>query len=164
MDNDHDEEGHLIRILKSFSTAMLITEDPKIGIHSQPMGVAQVDDDGTVFFSTDINSEKVKAIRSNPKCAIAFQGKTQFASLTGRAAITQDRALVDALWSEGWRVWFSGGKDDPRLCLIAVQPDRGEYWDSAGAKGVGMMFKAAKAYVSGERPAQREEEHSKVKL
>ena len=62
-----------------------------------------------------------------------------------------------------WRVWNPGGKDDPNLCLIAVHPVEGEYWDTAGARGVRFLVEAAKAYLSGTKP-ESGEENEKVSL
>jgi general stress protein 26 len=71
---------------------------------------------------------------------ITFQNASQFAFISGTVRIMRDRALIDRLWSEAWRAWFSGGKDDPSLCILKIEAREGEYWDNSGVKGVRYLF------------------------
>ena len=74
------------------------------------------------------------------------------------------RALIERLWSEAWRVWFPGGKDDPSLCLIRVEAREAEYWDNAGTQGIKYVLEAVKAYAKGETPAVDNKQNAKVGL
>jgi general stress protein 26 len=85
-------------------------------------------------------------------------------SLYGTAEITQDRALIDELWQEAWRVWFPDGKQSADLCLLRVAPTNGEYWDVSGQREITFVFDAVKAYVTGTKPERREEDSAKVDL
>ena len=96
---------------------------------------------------------------------IAQNGHSAFLSLTGRASLIGDREKIAHLWSEAFRPWFPQGKDDPNLELIAVRPERGEYWDASGANRAKYLWAAAKAYFSGTTPDVEEGEmHGKVRL
>jgi general stress protein 26 len=75
--------------------------------------------------------------------------------------MVQDRAEIDRLWSEAWRVWFPGGKTDPSLCLIRLNPRHAEYWDRVGAKGLAFAFEAAKAEAKGMTPKLRKDKNAK---
>jgi len=44
-----------------------------------------------------------------------------------------------------------------------VEPHHGEYWDNAQASGLKFMFAAAKAYLRGKLPDDREE-HGEVDM
>lgn len=67
----------------------------------------------------------------------------------GRGEGQGERAKVAELWKEPFRVWYPGGKDDPRLVLIAVRPQEGEYWDNEGTNKIKYLFEAVKAYTTG---------------
>ena len=59
---------------------------------------------------------------------------------------------------------FSGGRSDPDIAIIIVDPERGEYWDQSGTRGLSYMFRAAKAYVTGKDVERRPDDHGKVRL
>jgi general stress protein 26 len=77
--------------------------------------------------------------------------------------VIRDRALIEDLWRESWRIWFPDGMDDPMLCLLAVEPRKGEYWDSSGIKGLTSLFKGALAYLRGKR-METDEAHAHAKV
>ena len=157
---------HLYELIEDFSNAMLVTRGSDGGMHARPIAVAKVEDDGEIFFSTGIDTPKVAEIEADPQVLVTFQGKSTFATVRGRARVLRNKALIDKLWSESWRVWFPGGKDDPTLCLLAVAPLDGELWDASGLNGIRYAFDAAKAYLTGTRPDRDDDpqQHTKVKL
>ena len=161
-----EKREHLMEILKGFNTAMLVTRDLNGGFHSRPMAIADKRDDGTLYFSTAIQSKIASEIEANPQVNVTIQGRNRFVSLTGSARLVQKKPLTDALWSESWRVWFPEGKNDPSLCIIAVDPFEAQYWDLGGAEGMRYLFQAVKAYALGTRPPFEENDrHSaNVKL
>jgi len=108
--------------------------------------------------------KKIAEIDANPAVSVTFQSRAQFASVHGNAYIVRDRALIEKLWSEAWRIWFPGGKDDPSLCLIRVEAREGEYWDNAGTQGVKYVLEAVKAYAKGETPNVDAKQNAKVGL
>jgi general stress protein 26 len=160
-----DPVEHLRTMLREFTTAMLVTRRDDGGLRSRPMAIAEARIDGVVYFSTAIDSPKIEELAADSRVNVAMQSGGRFVSITGRARVVKDRALLERLWSEAWRVWFPGGKDDPTLCLIAVEPEEAEYWDRSGAKGIKSFFQMAKAYVSGTQPGDFEpEQHSKIRV
>lgn len=160
-----DKREHLVSVLKDFSTAMLITRTAEGNLRSRPMALAEVQQDGGVYLCTSLGSAKQKELESDQHAALSVQGKTKFASISGRAKINRDRPLIHRLWKEDWKVWFPEGKDDPSLCLIEFDAVEGEYWDNSGARGVQFVIKAAKAYLSGERYDSHDpEQNAKVTL
>src|SRR5688500_3745040 len=110
---------HLVKILKDFDTAMLLTRTAGGQLRARPMALAEVQDDGTVYLAAQINSEKVNELLSEPNVGLAMQGKMKFASVSGRASVKRDRGLIEKLWKDSWKVWFPEGKSDPNLCVIA---------------------------------------------
>lgn len=163
MTTTNDRE-HLISLLKNFDTAMLATRTPEGALRARPMALAEVTDDGLVHVAAGLNDPKVAEIEQDPHVGLFMQATTQWVSLSGTARVVRDRALIHRLWSETWRVWNPGGKDDPNLCLLAIDPAEGEYWDAGGARGVRFLLAAAKAYVTGTTPDTTGGDNAKVRL
>lgn len=162
--SDSDDRRHLYELLRDFDSAMLVTTAEDGGLRSRPMAVAGCDPDEPLYFVTSIDSPKVKELERDPRVNVAMQSRARYVSLSGTALVVRERALIDRLWSDAWKVWFPKGKDDPALCLLAVEPHEAEYWDTAGAKGVRYLLQAVKAYTQGTTPATADDQHAKVTL
>jgi general stress protein 26 len=155
---------YLHELLKDFDTAMLVTHAPDSSLHARPMAVAQVEENGDLWFATDRSSGKMDEIHVDAHVNITMQGGGKFVSVSGIANEVDDRRKVEEIWNEHMRVWFPGGKDDPKLVLLRVDATEGEYWDNSGANAIKYMFKAGRAYLRGERHTDDRTEHSKVKM
>jgi general stress protein 26 len=156
---------HLVSVLQDFDSAILITRTTSGELRGRPMALAQIEPDGDIYFATSLSNDAVREIETEPRVAVTVQGKLKFASVSGRAHIMRDKALIEKLWREGWKLWFPEGKDDPSLCLIRFDGESGEYWDTSGTRGVKFALRAAKAYVRGERLEQRDaSQNAKVNL
>ena len=158
-------QEHLYDLLKDFDTAMLVTRSADGHMHSRPMAIAELRSDSDAYFVTSIDSPKVAELQANPGVTLTFQSSNQYASLSGQATIVRDRALIDRLYKEAWKIWFPKGKTDPSISLLKFTAQHGEYWDNAGAEGLKYVFEAAKAYAKGERPKEGDQkQHAKVTL
>lgn len=132
---------------------MLVTHTGDQGFHARPMALAQVEDDGQIWFITGADSTKVHEIEVDSHVhLIAQNGHSAFLSLSGRASLIVDRAKIAELWSEPFRAWFPQGKDDPNVELIVVHPEFGEFWDTTGANRYKYLWEATKAYFDGTTP------------
>jgi len=158
------KQERLYDLIKDFDNALLVTSAPNGRCHARPMHIAEIREDGDIFFATSTNSPKIAEIAANPEVVVTFQSSKQFASVAGRAEVVKDRNLIDHLWSEAWKVWFPEGKNDPTLCLIRVDGRAGEYWDNAGVQGIKYAFEAAKAYMQGRKPDIDDKVNAKVQL
>ena len=74
------------------------------------------------FFTTNTSSEKVAALRSNPKASIYFVDRRFFrgVSLAGVAEILEDTATKERIWRDGDEQYYSKGVTDPDYCIIKV--------------------------------------------
>lgn len=99
---------------------------------ARPMNVRQVDDQGQLWFLSASDSHLVQELAADPQVRLYFQGSTHsdFLELTGRAAVSADRAKIKELWEPVLKTWFTEGIDDPRIRVIRVQPSAGYYWDT----------------------------------
>ena len=159
-----DTRKHLYELTKHFKTAMLVTASRDGGIHARPIAVAEMKPDADAYFSTSIESPKIAEIEADPRVLITFQGRNEFATIEGTATVVRDRALIDRLWAEDWRLWFPEGKDDPTLCLLKVSAESGEYWDTSGVQGIKFLFEGMKAIFQGRQPVKDAAQNAKVAL
>ena len=142
----------LQELLEDFDTAMLVTQTPEGELRSRPMALAHVEEDGTLWFVTERGSGKLGEIAHDHHVNVALQARMKFVSISGRATPVNDRAKLDEIWNESWKVWFPGGKDDPSLVLLRVSGDIGEYWDYRGTSGIKYLIETGKAYFNGTKP------------
>jgi general stress protein 26 len=161
--NYRNAAQHLEELLKGFTDAMLVTHRRDGQMRSRPMAMVHLPGDATIYFATAIDSPKAAELEQDPRVNVALQAAGRFVSITGSGRILTDRALLDRLWSESWRVWFPGGREDPSLCLLAVEPEEAEFWDRSGSRGMTYLFQAAKAYLTGVKPPPDSAQHGKVK-
>src|SRR3954454_15714455 len=103
--DDDQKTKHLHELIAGFDTAMLVTHFDGGGLRARPLSVAKAHDDGTVYFSTSIESPKVAELEAEEHVAVTFQDSKRYVSLSGTARVTRDRGLIDRLWSEAWKVW-----------------------------------------------------------
>jgi len=101
-------------------------------VSARPMAIIQVDDEGNLWFLSSKDSHKNQEITAEPLVHLFFQASAHsgFVNIYGIATITDDKAKIDELWKPIVKVWFQGGKDDPRISAIKVTPSRGYYWDN----------------------------------
>ncbi len=163
--SEQNPQKHLYDLLKDFSNAMLVSNDQSGRMHARPMAIADLKPDADAYFATSIQSPKAGEIQNFPEVLISFQSATQFASISGTATLVKDRELIDRLWSEEWRAWFPGGKDDPDLVLIRVDAREGEFWDNGGLNGLSYAFEGLKAILKGEKlQNDKGGSHAKIRL
>ncbi len=144
-----NDQKHFKEILSDFDNAMLTTLGRDQRPSARPMRIADMTDEGEIWFATDKMSEKVHEIEANPIVGITLQSERRFLSLTGSATLVGDRTKIKELWSEAWKVWFPGGEDDPTLALLKVKPMSGEFWDLSGTNRLRYLYEAGKAYFQG---------------
>lgn len=159
-----EDAEHLYDLLKDFDTAMLVTRAADGHLHARPMAIAELRADADAYFVTSVDSPKVAEIYADADVLLTFQSAHQYAAVYGRVNVVRERALVDRLWQESWRVWFPRGKSDPTIALLRFDADRGEFWNDAGMRGVQYAFRAARAYLSGETPRVDRDQHGRVRL
>ncbi len=160
------EEAHFLELLREFETATVITRTRSGELHGRPMAVAQVDDDGNLWFITGVDSTKVLEVRDDSRAMVSLQSARRFVTINGHFELVADRAKVAALWQDAFRLYFDG-QGDPEIVLLRFTPFEAEYWDNAGAHGVKHAFEAAKAYLKGQKidPSEYDPEaHARLQL
>jgi general stress protein 26 len=156
--SEDEKREHVRKLVAGFDTAMLVTTALGGGLHARPLAIADKRPDGTLYFSTALESEKVRELEHDSNVNVVLQDGRRFVSLTGQAHVVRDRALIHELWSPSWKVWFPQGENDPSLCVLVVEPVEASYWDAAGATGLKYLFEMARAYVTNTRPKSDDDE------
>jgi general stress protein 26 len=125
-------ESKLWKALKDDRTVMLGLAGVEEG-HSQPM-TAQVlhdeDERGPIWFFTSSDSDLVKSLTDSHRAVVHFSSKGHdlFASLHGELTLDNNREVIDELWNGFIAAWYEGGKDDPKLRLLRLDPERAQVW------------------------------------
>ncbi len=163
--NGKEAIDKLKAIIKDVRIAMMCTFGSRGRIESRPMGTAGVDDDGSIWFFTNDESEKIKEIENEHGLCLAYSKPTDntYANINGKALKVDDKAKAKELWSDILKAWFPKGLDDPKLTLIKVTPHQAEYWDSNDNRMV-VFFKMAKAAITGEPYTGNKDSHGKMNL
>ena len=101
-------------------------------VETRPMSVQKVDDEGYLWFLSASDSSQNTQIARDSSVQLMFQGSahSDFLTLYGAATVTRDKAKIEELWEPIVKVWFTEGKDDPRITVIRVAPSEGYYWDT----------------------------------
>lgn len=159
--SDNDDQQRVLEIIRSSRIAMLTHLDPTGKLVSQPMATQDVDFDGTVRFIAERSSDKAVDITSQPQVNVSYSNQGSWLSLSGTAAIVDDRAKLEELWGTFTDAWLQGGPDNPDNILIEVTADSAEYWGAPGGRRVVQLANLVKSRVTGER---LEGEHGTVEL
>jgi general stress protein 26 len=117
-------------LMDKISTCMLTTHDGD-HIRSRPMTAFVRRDEDAVYFLGDANQHKEVEIERNPNVGLAFADGRKFASVTGQASVSQNKAKIKELWSPAAQAWWDS-PDDPNIRLLTVTPDDAEFWDGPG--------------------------------
>lgn len=112
---------------------------------SRPMALQGVEDDGTLYFFSADSSNKNKEIAADPNVQLFFckEGPSEYLSIYGKATISRDREKIEKYWNDFIKVWFQGGKDDPALTVIRIEPADVRYWDTKNNRMVSFLKMAA---------------------
>lgn len=138
------------KLVEEVRVCMFITNHQSNDEHTRPMATVEVDNEGALWFYTDIRSIKVEevATQRNVHLTYAHPGKESYMDVWGTGTIVTDRQLIKEKWSPVVKAYFPNGADDPNLALLKVTPTDVYYWESETGKMM-QFLKMATAAVSG---------------
>lgn len=125
-------ETGMWKALKDDRTVMLGLAGVEEG-HSQPMTAQflhDVDERGPIWFFTSKDTDLARSLTQSHRAVLHFASKDHelFASLHGELVIDNNRQVIDQLWNSFIAAWYQGGKDDPKLTLLRLDPERAQVW------------------------------------
>jgi general stress protein 26 len=149
-DNTSGDAGRVWELMKKIGFAMLVTRDGN-KLRARPKSAHLERDENAIYFLTDARRHKDEEIARDPNVNLSFAdpGSQKYVSLSGTAAISNDRARIKQLFTTPAKAWWDSA-EDPNIRVLKVMPDDAEYWDSPGS--VISYVKMAAAAVSGTRP------------
>lgn len=150
-----EDFARLRELIEDIRIAMMTTHDDDGTLRSRPLQTLRCADDGVLWFFTSASSPKVAEAQAGGwqvNLSYSNPNKQDYVSISGRASLSRDRKLMEALWNKWVEVFFPKGIDDPDLALLRVEIEKAEYWDSPGT-AVGRAYAVAKALLTGDKDA-----------
>lgn len=130
-------------LLQSEMTMMIGLDGVEDG-HARPMTANVTGPNQPIWFFTSKDNEIVHRLPRGNRAIATFTSRDHklFATLHGDLHLDNDRATIDRLWNKYIAAWYPGGKDDPKLTLLRLDPDQAEIWENASSMiaGIKMLF------------------------
>jgi general stress protein 26 len=119
-------------LAKRIGICMFITWDGERQ-RARPLVATVEKQSNAIWFLSDAESHKDEQAERFPIVTLAFADNSgnKYVSITGKAEVLDDRALVRKLWSPYAKAWWKDA-DDPDIRVIKVTPQDAELWDSPG--------------------------------
>lgn len=120
---------------------MFATRLDDIPLQTRPMSVAQVDDNGHLWFLSSQTSTKNRDITVDAHVQLFFANVSdqEYLTIYGLANEVIDKQKIKDLWTPIAKAWFTEGVDDPDISAIRVTPLDAFYWDTKSGKMVSML-------------------------
>jgi general stress protein 26 len=121
-------------LLEGIDFCMLTTIDGG-KLRSRPMSTQQFEFDGELWFFTRDNTHKIDEIEADNRVSVAYSkpDDNTYVSISGSGSLSKDRAKMEELWSPILKAWFPDGLEDPNICLLKVDVEEAEYWESTSS-------------------------------
>lgn len=143
------------KLVEEIRICMFLTNTAGDQEHTRPMATIEVEDNGTLWFFTDVRSLKVEEVNQQREVHLVYAhpGKESYLDVWGSAEVITDRQQVIDKWSPIVKAWFPDGVSDPNLSLLKIRPVEAYYWEAETGKMVHFL-KMAASVVTGERLAE----------
>ena len=145
MPTPQELEAKFWKCLKSDMTMMLGLDGVEDG-HARPMTAQVEGDKGPLWFFTSTDNSIVQKLAEGDRAIATFtsKGHDLFATIHGDVRLENNRSTIDRLWNPFVAAWYKGGKDDPKLALLRLDPEKAEIWldGSSLIAGIKMLFGA----------------------
>ena len=123
--------------MRDIDIAVLTTRTADGALAGRPMSNnREVEFDGDAFFFTLEDTGTVRDARADPNVSLSYRAgsgllhmKPFYITVSGTAALIQDKAAFAEHWNKDLDRWFEQGVDTPGLTLVKVVAERLHYWD-----------------------------------
>jgi general stress protein 26 len=114
--------------------------------HTRPMTAMLDEDRRSMWFFTVKDNAMVHQLDQGHRAVASFTAKDHdlFATIHGTLLVESDPAMIDRLWNSHVAAWYEGGRNDPNIALLRLDPDQAEIWENASSllAGIKLMFGA----------------------
>jgi general stress protein 26 len=154
-------------LIDDMEVALMTTRRPDGMLVTRPMATQEATPHADLWFVTNVETDKVDELRHDPHVNLGYydHGSKEWVSVSGTAAITQDRQRIRELHAPDWKAYFGdeggardGGPDDPRIALILVEAHSVTYMKAEFSRPR-MLFEVAKGMVTGLKAELGRTEH-----
>jgi general stress protein 26 len=141
MPTPQELEAKFWKALKSDMTMMLGLDGVEDG-HARPMTAQVEGNHGPIWFFAGKDNALVQRLQDGNRAIATFtsKGHDLFATVHGSVRTDNDRAVIDRLWNRFVAAWYPGGKDDPNLALLRLDPEGAEIWLDASSMMAGIKM------------------------
>ena len=139
---------------------MMTTRRADGHLQSRPMATQKRAPGADLWFVTTTGTSKLDDLARDPHVNLAYfrESNMEWASVSGTAEISTDRATIHELYAPDWKLWFPdegdsrhGTPDDPRMVLIGVTVHAAAFLEVNKPKPV-YLFEAVKGWLTGTEP------------
>jgi len=150
------------QLIRENRIGMFVTQNEG-KIFSRPIAYSDVDEEGNIWFFTDINSGKVDDIRDSSQVNFSFsnESRNEYISVSGEAELVKDENIIEEKWQFFMKAWFPEGKDADRLTLVKVKPETAQFWDGSSSKII-QFYHIAKALTTGKSYVSTNDSKNKI--
>jgi len=150
----------LYKLIDGIEIAMFTTRRADGMLVSRPMQVQERTAGTDLWFMTNIESEKLDELATDPHVNLAFyKDRTrEWVSVSGTAIISRDKRIIQALYKPDWKAWLGdqggdrdGSAKDPRIALVLVEANSVTYSKKDRPAPL-VLFEIAKGMVTGQPP------------
>lgn len=144
-------EDRVWDLAKKIDFCMFTTWDGE-SQRARPMSARVRREDYAIYFLVDVAGHKNEQVERYPKVLLTFtdSGGNKYVSISGEAALSNDRGKIRDLWTAFDRAWWDD-ENDPSIRLLTVRPKDAELWDSPNQ--LVSTVKMLVAAVTGAKPA-----------
>ena len=155
----------LYKLIDDMEVCLFTTRRGDGRLVTRPMQVQERTSGTDLWFVTDVEANKLDELATDPHVNLGFYSNRsrEWVSVSGKAIISRDRDLIEAMYKPDWKAWFpeeggdrTGGPEDPRIALVLVEALSVIYFKKTRPQPV-VLFEIAKAMVTGSTPHLGEE-------
>ena len=150
----------LYKLIDGIEVAMFTTRRADGLLVSRPMQVQERTAGTDLWFMTNIESEKLDELATDPHVNLAFyKDRTrEWVSVSGTAIISRDKRIIQGLYKPDWKAWLGdqggerdGSPSDPRIALVLVEATSVTYSKKDRPMPL-VLFEIARGMVTGQPP------------
>lgn len=164
--DESSSRSRLWALIHDIRFAMFTTRHDNGHLHSRPVTTqnSHLDEDANLWFFMSRRGETVADLTRDPTVNVVYADPNQdsYVSVSGTAAVVENMAKKQQLWSKLAEAYFPGGAADPDLALVQVKIIHAGYWDVKESKLV-QLYQMAKAAFTGKPPSGLGE-HAEIRM
>lgn len=127
-----EAKDRIWELSEKIDVCMFVTWDGEY-TRGRPLSARVHRDENSIYFLVNDDGAKNDQLKKFPKVTLAWADNShyKYVTISGKAAVTNDREKIADLWEKTDEAWWDSSSD-PDIRLITVVPDEAELWDSPG--------------------------------